>query len=190
MPKRKDGQAALTDVDSPPQDSFFLRGDYMKVTEAHLRDLSDKFIEAAISGNLDASRNLLTIVAHAINGNVTLPPKLRNYVANALASIAEGNDPAEALNMKRKRGQKETLRALERSVELAMAVCTFHRIERMTVAASVEKVAETLHASESSVRLAWNTHRSNLSIHKWEDGSETVGASWSYSAMTPRKKTK
>lgn len=158
-----------------------VNGWLMAITPENMASAVREFIPAARSGNYVAASHLVLLLAHAVKQGVALSPELATYFSNALASIADGANPVDSLNLKRKRGQKNTEKALWRNAALAFAVGELHYDQGMTIDDAVAHVAAEMMKDklgklplEDTVRFAWRTHKNNIRFEQTRDGKKRV----------------
>lgn len=163
------GPCLLTWGLSEEREGGIVPKNYLCVTKENLLQAEKLIPSQAISGGYPAVCNLLMILSEALVQEVSLTPKLRDFLADALREMSEGGDPMGAFKIKRKRGEKDTRGAVERNVMLAANVAKLlgEKCNGMSVEKAIVKIAEKACVPEETVKAAWRDYRNSVELNEW-----------------------
>ncbi|MBL8421655.1 MAG: hypothetical protein JNK92_13595 [Dechloromonas sp.] len=137
--------------------------EYIKVTPENLLMLEQECLPMALKGDYEAVKLLLRVLSFAIEQGVPLPLKLAGFLAGALRDISRGGSPGNAFCIKRKRGERDVSKAIERAVNrVFMIKMVLHENPGMSIEVAIAQVAEKEGAPEDTVKAAWRDYRNGV----------------------------
>ncbi len=119
-------------------------------------------IELAKSGSRERAFEILEEIVFSITNNEVPNWIFLKYLANCLEPILEdGVDANEALNIKRKRGEKHSRKTLDRDRMIAYRIKMYQAYDESTIEAAMEKARlnDYPDVGEEVIRKAYLRHR-------------------------------
>ena len=136
------------------------------VTNEILLEAEALLLPKVIEGDYKRITQFLSILSASIKQGVPLTPKLADFLSTALREIAEGEDPQSAFKINRKRGEKDTLRALEKDVLLAANVARLKIVKNISIPNAIADTACSLKVSKETVKAAWKKYKQQIKVSK------------------------
>lgn len=119
-----------------------------------------------LAGTPDGRMLALFVISEALRQGVRLAPKDAEFLATALRSISEGEDPRAALGILRGRGEKSTQRSEDRDLRWCCQIALLRENEALSVEKAIERIAPTAHASTDTIWSAWKRYGKYVEVSK------------------------